>query len=95
MAGGEGGEGGEEEEAEAADELVGCELDDGWWVKARILRQRAAAAAANDGQAPDDAGDALVPPRVSYLLCRGEGRRAEYRDWPPRPSPAASAAERA
>jgi hypothetical protein len=50
------------------DLIVGRELEDGWWVKARFVPEDARQSGAEDGQL--------------YLCCRGIGRKVEYRDDP-------------
>ena len=50
------------------DLVVGRELEDGWWVKARFVPEDARQSGAEDGQL--------------YLCCKGIGRKVEYRDDP-------------
>ena len=52
------------------DPLIGTQTAEGWWYKARI---------GTLPQLPTE-GPLTVPPEGTYLLCKGEGRKVDYKD---------------
>ena len=74
---------------EPGDDLVGTELEDGWWCKARVVEEEEAVAVAaaapkqqrlKEEEEEGKAAAAMASSARRYLLCRGEGRRVEYKD---------------
>lgn len=57
--------------AEGGDPRIGCEVGDGWWVKAKIAR--------GVGKTSELEASSTTS-RTTYLCCRGDKRHVEYKD---------------
>ena len=58
---------------------VGTELEDGWWVKARLLNADAPGTASNGGEKAKLGGEGQAAGQT-YHLCQGEGRTVNHKD---------------